>query len=318
VSPGLKLNKTIANDAEAGKRQQVSSRPGAVRILLTGGSGSLGRAIASRIERDPETDLYLPNRAEWGQIHEYAAIARPHVVVHSAACGLRYPKPDYFEMAAVNAEATLRLFEAVPDAHFIYISTGLAYLPQGRPLTEDDPLGSLDAYASTKAAADLMLRAAASACGRSLTVVRPFCFSGLHDGGGRLFPSLLCAAMRGVPFSMSPGLQVRDYCAVQDVAEAICTIVRRGPQQPIEIFNIGSGAARPLGELVEHVCHALELEVELRFGERPYAPHEPMHLVADAERARRQLGWEPRTSFDYAVWQLARSAFPALKVSRPQ
>lgn len=270
--------------------------------------------MVNLLEGEPGIHLSRFARPDWDRIEEYISASRPQIVIHAAACGLRHPRPTYYEMAAFNVGATLRLFEATPDAHFIFIGTGLAYVPKGRPLTEDDPLGSLDAYASTKAAADLLLRAAASASGRRLTVVRPFSFSGVHDGGGRLFPSLLSAAARGVAFAMSPGRQVRDYCAVDDVAAAIHAVVHRRPESAIEVFNVGSGHAVTLRELVEHVCQALGLKVEIHFGARPYAPHDPMHLVADITLARHALSWAPAIDFVSAIRQLARSAFPELKL----
>jgi nucleoside-diphosphate-sugar epimerase len=93
--------------------------------------------------------------------------------------------------------------------------------------------------------------------------------------------------------------------------------VRRDPEEQIEIFNIGSGVPATIRETVENVCRGIGLKADLRFGARPYAPQEPMYLVADTARARRVLGWQPRTELAYAVWQLARSRFPDLEVRRP-
>jgi hypothetical protein len=42
-----------------------------------------------------------------------------------------------------------------------------------------------------------------------------------------------------------------------------------------------------------------------------------MNLVADIRLAQ-ALGWKPRTNLAYAVWQLAQSQFPELKVQRPE
>ena len=97
-------------------------------------------------------------------------------------------------MARFNIHSTLMLFEkscALPDCHFVYISTGLLYREQGRRLRESDPVESLHPYGASKAAADLLIRAAAEEFQRTLTVMRPFSFTGLHDAKGRLFPSLL-------------------------------------------------------------------------------------------------------------------------------
>jgi nucleoside-diphosphate-sugar epimerase len=289
-----------------------------MRVLLTGATGTLGRNLVRRLAREPDIQLFLPGRADLAQPETCLAEARPELVIHSAASGLRQPRPPFSEIAQFNVSMTLRLFEAAPQARFILISSGLAYKPQGRPLREDDPLESLHPYGSTRAAADLLLRAAALSTGRPLIVLRPFSFTGLDDGGGRLFPAMLEAALRQEAFPLTAGQQVRDFCTVQDVAEAVVTAVRRKSQCPTEVFNIGSGVCATIRETVETVCRELGLAVDLQFGAQPYPPQEPMHLVADTARARGTLGWQAQTSLAYAVWQLARAQFPDLEVRCPR
>jgi nucleoside-diphosphate-sugar epimerase len=289
-----------------------------MRVLLTGATGMLGRNLVRRFEREPDIQLFLPGRADLARPEVCLAEVRPDLVIHSAASGLRQPRPQFSEIAQFNVSMTLRLFEAAPEARFILISSGLAYKPQGRPLHEDDPLESLHPYGSTRAAADLLLRAAAMAASRPLTVLRPFSFTGLDDGGGRLFPALLSAALRRESYPLTGGEQARDFCAVQDVADAVVAFVRREPTCPLEVFNIGSGCSATIREIVEAVCRTLGLEVDLNFGAKPYPSQEPMHLVANTARIRHELGWQPRTELAYAVWQLARSQFPDLEVRCPQ
>jgi nucleoside-diphosphate-sugar epimerase len=198
---------------------------------------------------------------------------RPSTIIHCAASGVRPAKPQWFDMLNFNVEATLRLFEAscaVPQCHFVYISTGLVYLDQNRPLTETDPIGNLHPYGASKAAADHLLQAGATEFGRRLTILRPFSFTGRHDGGDRLFPGLLGAALSGKPFLLSAGEQVRDFCAVQDIAAAVDAVISeatlmQGPA--INIFNLGSGIALSIRTIVESVCEQLGLKVDLRFGE---------------------------------------------------
>ena len=72
-----------------------------------------------------------------------------------------------------------------------------------------------------------------------------------------------------------------------------------------------------LRQLVERVVAELGLDVRLDFGARDYSPFEPKYLVADAARARTQLGWQAETNFAHALWQLARESFPSLKLKEP-
>ena len=317
------------------------TRPHLARVLVTGASGTLGYNIVrhlaathprTRVQvllRTPDQALFaeFPNvgqqKADLGDLPRFTDAMldfQPNAIIHCAATGVRPSRISWFEVIQLNVAATLELFRAageVPDCHFIHVSTGLVYDAQDRPCHEGDPIDTLHPYGASKAAADCLLRAGADRLHRHLTIVRPFSFTGLHDGGDRLFPSLLRAAAERQPFRLSPGTQLRDFCAVQDVAEAICTILEQSTEPERNIFNLGSGRTISLRQIVEDVCGQLGLDVDLRFGELPFHPHEPMQLVADIGRAR-ALGWQPRTNLAYAVWQLARTLFPELSLKEPQ
>ncbi len=310
------------------------------RILVTGGSGVLGYHILHALVRDPRNQVIVPlrnpnnrllaglpvdaihaNLSDALQTGELIRSTRPDTVIHAAASGLRAPKPNWFETARFNVDAALRLFEAtceIADCHFIHISSGMAYRETGRPLCESDPLSSLHPYAASKAAGDLLLRAAAIEFNRRLTVLRPFSFTGLHDPAGRLFPAILQSASLHQPVELTAGSQIRDFCAVEDVADAVVRCLDHVPSGAPEVFNLGSGDAPTLRQLIECVCDELGISVELNWGAKPYHPYEPMHLVADVQRAQQLLGWQATTNLAFAVWQLAKADFPNLSMKTPR
>jgi UDP-glucose 4-epimerase len=316
------------------------------RVLITGASGTLGYNVVQHLaKKHPETRLHilmrtlddalfagLPNvtleqvdMLDTSRLMAAVKGFQPNAIIHCAASGVRPSKIDYFEFVDLNVSATMQLFRAsceIDGCHFIHISTGLVYgLQNGasanmrdRPWQEGDPINTLHPYGASKAAADCLLRAGAERLDRH---VRPFSFTGIHDGGDRLFPSLLRAAAERRPLEMSAGTQLRDFCAVQDVVEAIALILEGGDQPSHDTFNLGSGLSLSLGSIVQSVVEQLGLEVEIRMGSRPFQPLEPLSLVADISRAQ-SLGWKPRTPLAYAVWQLAQAQFPGLAITEPE
>jgi len=311
------------------------------RVLVTGASGTLGYNVVRHLAlahpemsllllmRRPDPELFAGfsnvtmeqvDMADTDRLKQAVVRFQPNAIIHSAASGVRPSAFSYFDFVDLNVSATLHLFRAscdVDHCHFINVSTGMVYGSQERPCRESDPVNTLHPYGASKAAADCLLRAGAEKLNRHLTIVRPFSFTGLHDGGDRLFPTLLRCAQEGRPFVMSSGTQLRDFCAVQDVVDAIAMILEEGDQPSRDIFNVGSGRSVSLGRIVHSVVKQLELGVEVQMGARPFHPLEPMSLVADISRTQ-SLGWQPRTNLAYAVWELARVSFSQLSVTEPE
>ena len=312
------------------------------KLLVTGASGTLGFNVVNQLVRMAAYKVFAPVRTrrpflqQLGpnvdfidhDLQDAAATSRlvqqiqPDVIVHCAASGVRPPRSEWFEMIGFNVAGSIALFQAYcalpQSAHFIYISTGLVYRVQHRPLREDDPVGTLHPYGAGKAAADSLLLAAAAEFRRTITVLRPFAFTGIQDGSERLFPGLLRSAAAAKPFCLTSGAQIRDFCAVEDVVRAVVACLERKPKELIEVFNIGSGRCESVRALIEQVCRELDLRIELQFGQAPLPRFEPAHLVADISRARQELGWEPRVNLAYAVWQLSSEIAPSLKLREPR
>lgn len=311
------------------------------RILLTGGSGTLGRALLELLSRQagvrvlvlcrkggrplpklPGIRAQTVNFASSANLTKAFTSFRPDAVVHAAATGMEIPRPPLLALVDANVMLPLRVLRAasrIRGLHFVMVSTGLAYRDQGRPLREEDPLETVHPYAATKAAADLLLRAAAPALGVPLTVLRPFSFTGPGDEGTRLFPSVLRAANTGGKLSLTAGRQVRDFLSSRDVATGVLAALRHPPASSAcpAIYNLGSGKTLALRRVIEDVVERLGLRVRLGFGDRPPGPDEPRFLAADIRRTARELGWKPREDLAHAVWRLAQASFPGLKLVEP-
>jgi UDP-glucose 4-epimerase len=312
------------------------------RILITGATGQLGRSLLNEIAMWPGAQVLAlvrpssvltsaPPSTQVVNVDFYSSKSvvpvleafQPTAVVHCAATGMLQPRPDWPELIRFNVEVSARLCAwsaKISSCHFVHVSSGLAYRDLGRALREDDALESQHPYAATKIAAEAVVRAVAGEHRVPLTIIRPFSFSGAGDTGSRLFPSLLRAAQQRQAFDLSTGDQIRDHCAVNDVARGIALVVARRHQLPPEpqVFNFGSSRATPLRQLIEGVVAELGLNAQLNFGARLPPVFEPKYVVADTARAQSLLGWRCQTNFAYAVWELAQTLFPEQQLRQPR
>ena len=309
------------------------------RLILSGASGMLGRAILRHLTNRKDVSvvaLYRNNPPpKWAGHIEHRVLDfdhsselekllqqfHPTSFIQSAATGMQHPLPEPAILNKANVELPVRMAQVVSaalDCHFVQVSSGLAYADQGRPLREEDPIGTSHPYGVSKIEAERRLLHLAETKSLPLTIVRPFSFTGEGDFGTRLFPSLLRSAADRLPFQMSRGDQVRDHASVNDIAGGVIAAALRPDRKTTSgIFNLGSGDTRTLRDLVTSVTNELGLDVDIQFGSRAHAPHEPMFLVADTGRARQELQWEPRETVARAVWQLASTSFPSLTPKQP-
>jgi nucleoside-diphosphate-sugar epimerase len=209
-----------------------------MRVLVTGGTGYLGRAIVSRLAaRGHEPVVFarrareagLPGDAVDGDICDAAAVARAvggcEAVIHAAALvSIWQPDPARFD--AVNVGGLRHVLEAA-RAHgvrrLVYTSSFLALPPAGRqtPLLAND-------YQRTKAAGLALARSARDS-GLPLVIVVPGVVYGPGvRSEGNLVARLLADHRAGRLPGIVGGSRVWSFAFVDDVAEGHVTALERG------------------------------------------------------------------------------------------
>lgn len=132
-------------------------------------------------------------------------------------------------------------------------------------------------------------------------VVRPFNVygPGIAQDDYRVMPSFALAALKGEPLRVfGSGSQTRTFCYVTDAIVGFMLVAAKGV--PGQAYNIGNPSPEiTMIDLAEHF-HRIAPESEVRVVEYPdsYPADEPMRRVPDIEKARLQLGYEPRVTLD--------------------
>src|SRR5215217_4046211 len=109
----------------------------------------------------------------------------------------------------------------------------------------------------------------------------------------------------------------RDWGYAKDYVEAMWLMLQ---QDEPDDYVIATGEARSVRELIDVAFGHVDIEPEghVRIDPRYLRPAEVEHLVGDASKAREQLGWEPRTSFEEMVRLMVDSDLKLLARGVPQ
>jgi nucleoside-diphosphate-sugar epimerase len=134
--------------------------------------------------------------------------------------------------------------------------------------------------------------------GLGVAWARLFNLTGPGEDPRRLVPMVVRSLLDGKPVSLSAGAQVRDFLDVADVAAALVALSDAGAEGS---FNVCSGEALSLRELLGAVGERVGRVDLLRFGERPYGEHDPPMVVGINRRLRAATHWQRRYDRDTMI-----------------
>ena len=294
-------------------------------VLITGAAGFAGRWLSRACRRDGDDVVGLglgpepggPDRwvscdiTDAGALDSAIARLRPRITYHLA--GIAAPalaNADQRRAWAVNLLGTLNVLDSLarhsPGSRLLLVSSAAVYGAVERsacPLPESHPAAPADCYGATKRAAEL---AVLGGPGADLQVYVARAFNHLGPGQGPDFlPGKLTHAVSAISAGRAPPRLAlgslddwRDLTDVRDVVRAYRSIVASGA--PGRIYNVCSGNAIPMAELVACYCEQAAVPIDVDTGAAHPESALPF-LEGDSSRLRRDCGWRPAIKLRQSV-----------------
>lgn len=170
---------------------------------------------------------------------------------------------------------------------------------EGQKLTPQTPAFPENGYGIAKLCAGQMSRIMAQAYGMKHIWFRILSVYGPYDGEQTMIMSGIMKMLEGESPEYTPAGQIWDYLYSEDAAKALFLAAEKGKDGAI--YCLGSGSAKPLKEYIEKMRDQINPQIELKFGARPYAKKQVMHLCADISNLREDTGFTPEYTFEEGI-----------------
>lgn len=161
---------------------------------------------------------------------------------------------------------------------------------QGTLSETTTPLRPSTAYGAAKASLFTAFGPLCDVLGLSGAWARPFFLYGPGENERRLVADVILSLLAGREALCSHGRQRRDFLHVDDLGEALASLLVSPVEGPV---NIGSGEAVAIADLVQQIGRQIGRPDLIRLGAREAPPDDPPLVEADVSRLTRELGWRP-------------------------
>jgi UDP-glucose 4-epimerase len=299
-------------------------------ILVTGGAGFIGNAVARRL-----TELGHPvrvvddlSKGKPGSVPPDCEVIRGDIT-DSEVCSRAFRDVDAcFHLAAkiggigyfhkypadILDDNNLMLSQVfrhatAADAKVVYVSSSMVFERTGEWPTPESALDRFpppfSAYGFSKLIGEWYCRAFHAQFGTRFAIARPFNAYGPGEfpedepGLAHVVPDLIKKILEGGrPIELlGDGTQTRSFTYVEDVADAIVTIGLH-PDGEGDDFNIGTGRETSVLELLRSLWRACGESGEPEVIKRAPLPVDVQRRVPEVSKIRRRLGWSSKVPLE--------------------
>lgn len=302
-----------------------------MKILITGASGFSGTALIRHLIDQGERDICgiargaLPapllkagirsvqcDLLDASRIRKVMENINPDHIIHLAALN----RGTLAELLKANAVGTRNLLDAVdaanPACQTLIVSSSAVYGYPGRdPIGEGTPLLPLSDYGVSKAAQEHVALMHHAITGGPIAIARPFNLIGPGQPD-----SLICGRIVRQVVEIEQGQRkhlelqetrsYRDFIDVRDTVRAYRALVSHADFEHMcsgKAFNIGSGTATPVSQIITHIEEITGKQYVVALPENP--PLIPLpYQQGDISSIGKTTGWKPEISLKNSLMDM--------------
>ncbi len=300
-----------------------------MKVLVCGGAGYIGSNMTALLAQNGHEPIVYDNLSKGhksaiadvefirGGLADYDLMVttlkkhKIEAVMHFAAfieVGESVQEPvKYYRNNLSNTENLLSAMETAGVGKFVFSSTAAVYgIPETNPITEDSPTSPINPYGQTKLAVEKMCHYQNRAGKLSYAALRYFNACGAGNGAklgedhrpeSHLIPLIIQAAMGkrsdikifGTDYDTPDGTCIRDYIHIDDLCKAHLLALDKLGDNVELTYNLGNSKGYSVREVIETVKKVSGKDFKVvETGRRA---GDPAVLMADATKAKNELGW---------------------------
>src|SRR5213594_2678954 len=286
-------------------------------VLVTGTTGFAGGHLAELLNglgaevrcfvRSPHgMTLHLGPKSKTvvGDVQDYQslfeALKGVDVAFHLAATTIiPETRAKVFNTFAVNSLGTLNFLMAARERQvkkMVYVSTCHVYGKQDHmPINEQQPTHPIDIYSASKLAGESLALSFAEMYQMDISISRAFNHYGPRQRPDFLIPSVILRLLKHETLKMGNPNPTRDFAFVDDIVRGYTLLGERGTSS--EIYHFCSGVERSVKQIANSIAEIAGVKPDIRWN--PEARRvDIQRSVGDNTKARKELGWQPRVSFE--------------------
>ena len=225
--------------------------------------------------------------------------------------------PEIF--VKTNVEGTVNMLQCAKEAwttgddeykegvKYLQVSTDEVYGTLGETgyFTETTPLDPHSPYSSSKASADMFVKAFGDTYKFPVNITRCSNNYGPYQFPEKLIPLIMNNTLKHKDLPVyGDGMQIRDWLYVEDHCKAIDMVIRDGKLG--EVYNVGGHNEKPNIFIVKSIIEYIKENVDKTVGEHMIKHvtdrkgHDRRYGI-DPQKIKDALGWYPETTFEVGI-----------------
>ena len=291
-----------------------------MKYLITGFSGFIGSHLVDRLLKEGHEVVGIDRSIKWENLidQKNPRLKIYHqdifgnisdifkgidVVFHLAALtrpqwSINFP----VETTEVNVQGTVKVLKHCKDNNvkrIVFMSTSNVYGEVDQyPTPEDVIPNPLNTYALSKLVGEQYCKLFEKLYGLEWNACRPFNAYGTRMPITGIYTSALATFIHVLKNDLplerfGTGEQRRDFIYIDDIVDQL--LLMSTSKVHSEAFNCGSGTNTSINELYQMICKLMGKTVEAQYHPPQF---EPSQTLADINKAKKLLGWEPKISLE--------------------
>lgn len=305
-----------------------------MNILITGGAGFIGSTLTEKLLKEDNKVFVIDNFNDYYDVNIKENNVKPFLpnnnyklyrgdicdrrlvegvftnnkidcVVHIAArAGVRPSLEDPLEYVRSNIDGTVNILENMREnscKKIVFASSSSVYGNCAADKFSEDlkVTEPISPYAATKSACEQFLYTYSKLYNIQALCLRFFTVFGPKQRPDLAIRKFIELIEKDEPIPVyGDGTTVRDYTYIDDIIDGICKAINY-EKTPYEIINLGGGSPVTLNQMIAIIEKVLGKKAKIN--RLPMQPGDVNKTVSDISKAKRLLGYTPKTTFEDGI-----------------